>query len=191
MASVLELGGGYGGLGELLLKADARIVYVDVDIPPVAAVATFYLEKVFGVGSVLTYEITREMDIIDIEQISSNCMCAVLCPWQLATSTGGGRPFCELYLLSGNGTGHRSQLHPISATSYALVSPNRNSRQGKPVAERDGELGVLCPVIIDDAIAQFDASDVLGRDSHTSGDSYEGFESEVVCMRRASVGRRP
>src|SRR5262249_46374696 len=36
---VLEIGGGYGTLGEIFLKADPRAFYVDVDIPPVAAVA--------------------------------------------------------------------------------------------------------------------------------------------------------
>jgi len=69
--------------------------------------------------------------------------------------------------------------------SFVLI---RNSRHGKPVAKRDGELGVLSPVTTDDVIAQFDAFDLLGRDSHTIGDGYDGFESEVVCMRRASVG---
>lgn len=119
--------------------ADARIVYVDVDIPPVAAVATFYLEKVFGVGSVLTYEISREMDIIDIEQISSNYMCAVLCPWQLPRVRGEVDLFVNFISFQ--------EMEPdIVATYIQLVQPLtrsfvliRNSRQGKPVAERDGE----------------------------------------------------
>ncbi len=188
LTSVLELGGGYGGLGEILLKADADIVYVDVDIPPVAAVATFYLEKVFGEGSVLTYEISREMDVLDIEQLSSEYKCAVLCPWQLPRLRG------QVDLFS-NFISFQEMEPDIVANYIELVQPLtrsfvliRNSRHGKPVAKRDGELGVLSPVTTDDVIAQFDAFDLLGRDSHTFGDGYDGFESEVVCMRRASVG---
>jgi len=188
LASVLELGGGYGGLGELLLKADARIIYVDVDIPPLAAVATFYLESVFGVGSVLTYEISRKMDVIDIEQISSEYMCAVICPWQLPRVQGQADLFVNFMSfqeMEPDVVANYIQLVQRLTRSFILI---RNSRHGKPVAERDGEPGVICPVTTDDMIAQFDAFDVLGRDSHTFGDSYDGFDSEVVCMRRASVG---
>ncbi len=46
---VLEIGGGYGTLGEIFLKSDYdNSVYIDVDIPPAAYVATRYLQKVFG-----------------------------------------------------------------------------------------------------------------------------------------------
>jgi putative sugar O-methyltransferase len=44
----LEIGGGFGTLGEIMLKADANALYVDIDLPPVAAVATYYLREVFN-----------------------------------------------------------------------------------------------------------------------------------------------
>ena len=60
---VLEIGGGYGSLGEILLRAsDGDYFYVDVDIPPVGFVATRYLQEVFGKHAVASYETTREMD---------------------------------------------------------------------------------------------------------------------------------
>ena len=40
LGRVLEIGGGYGTLGEILHTSGAGIRYIDVDIPPLAAVAS-------------------------------------------------------------------------------------------------------------------------------------------------------
>ncbi|MEO7754207.1 MAG: putative sugar O-methyltransferase [Terracoccus sp.] len=44
----LEIGGGFGALGEFLLTRDPEAVYVDVDIPPLLTVASWYLRELFG-----------------------------------------------------------------------------------------------------------------------------------------------
>lgn len=45
---ILEIGGGYGSLGEIILSRDPSSTYVDVDIPPTALIAAEYLCNVFG-----------------------------------------------------------------------------------------------------------------------------------------------
>lgn len=45
--SFLEIGGGYGALGEILLANDPGIRYVDLDIPPLLTVASWYLHHRF------------------------------------------------------------------------------------------------------------------------------------------------
>lgn len=53
--SVLEIGGGYGSLGEFLMAHDPELRYVDLDIPPLVTVASYYLTELFGDERVLTY----------------------------------------------------------------------------------------------------------------------------------------
>lgn len=45
--TVLEIGGGFGVLGEIMLKSDPEAHYLDVDIPPLTVVADYYLSNVF------------------------------------------------------------------------------------------------------------------------------------------------
>ncbi len=46
--SFLEIGGGFGVLGEILLGRDPDARYVDLDIPPLLTVASYYLTELFG-----------------------------------------------------------------------------------------------------------------------------------------------
>ena len=54
--SFLELGGGFGVLGEIVLARDPEARYVDVDIPPLLTVASYYLTELFGDDRVVTYD---------------------------------------------------------------------------------------------------------------------------------------
>ena len=46
---VLEIGGGFGSLGEILgSQKDLDSKYIDVDIPPMHFIAQYYLGQVFG-----------------------------------------------------------------------------------------------------------------------------------------------
>ena len=44
----LEIGGGYGVLGEIVMSRDPDACYVDLDLPPLTTVASFYLRTLFG-----------------------------------------------------------------------------------------------------------------------------------------------
>jgi len=58
--TVLEVGGGFGTLGEILATTgidDLR--YIDIDIPPMSFIAQSYLCDVLGAGNVATYDLTR------------------------------------------------------------------------------------------------------------------------------------
>lgn len=77
-----------GTLGEIFLKSDRTSFYVNIDIPPVAAVSSYYLNQVFGKEKVLTYDQSRDMEFIDIDQIKEKYSMAVFCPWQLPKIKG-------------------------------------------------------------------------------------------------------
>lgn len=80
---VLEVGGGFGTLGELLLQA-GDYAYVDVDIPPTAAIASYYLANLPG-ANLTSYADTREAGSIPFPEPGSQL---VLCPWQLPLLKG-------------------------------------------------------------------------------------------------------
>ena len=46
--SVPEIGGGYGVLGEIMMSRSPKVRYVDLDIPPLMTVASYYLRALFG-----------------------------------------------------------------------------------------------------------------------------------------------
>lgn len=88
LEKVLEIGGGFGTLGEILLKSSDRSFYVDIDLPPVAAVSTYYLKEIFGDRAVLDYSQTRGMNALDIDEFSGQYRAIVLCPWQFTNLEG-------------------------------------------------------------------------------------------------------
>lgn len=53
--SFLELGGGFGVLGEIVLSRDPEARYVDLDIPPLLTTSSYYLTELFG-DRVSTYD---------------------------------------------------------------------------------------------------------------------------------------
>jgi putative sugar O-methyltransferase len=90
LRTALEIGGGFGSFGEILLGARPDAFYVDVDIPPVATIATGYLEQVLGEDRVLGYERARDLERIDLAEIAAVHRAVVLCPWQPPQVEGGG-----------------------------------------------------------------------------------------------------
>lgn len=183
--SVLEIGGGFGSLGEILLKSDsADYLYVDVDIPPVAAVATHYLQAIFGPDAVADYVETRTWDVVDIEALKQKGFrAAVLCPWQLPRLQGAFQLFVN--------TSSFQEMEPDVVRVYAehvdrLVDPYlllRNSRHGKPVATSDESVGVREQVIRSHYLDAFRGYDCVAMDAEVFGQTTAlGFASEVMIM---------
>lgn len=63
--SIVEVGGGYGGLAEVILKLHPHITYVGIEIPPQSYISQQYLTAVFP-GKTLNYSETRNMPAIDM-----------------------------------------------------------------------------------------------------------------------------
>lgn len=180
--TVLEVGGGYGTLGEILLKCeDSNFFYIDVDIPPVGYVATRYIEKLFGKENIASYIITRKYTEIDLMKLSEKYRAIVLCPWQLPLVKGRVDLFVNFISFQ--------EMEPEVVANYAKFVNNhvdkyillRNSRTGKEVAKKPGEIGVFNPVTREHYIKYFNKFEVVGIDSLTFGAS---SESEVMVFRR-------
>ena len=185
--NVLEIGGGYGTLGEILLKSDFdRNFYVNVDIPPLAYISTRYLEEVFGKENVAGYDLTKEMTVIDVAEMSKKYKAMVLCSWQLPRLQGSFDLFVNYISFQEmepdvvkNYAKHVNRL----VKSYILL---RNQRFGKQVAKKSGNFGVLEPVTREHYLEFFSDFDLVGVDSKTFGEEKGGFASEVMVLRRQS-----
>lgn len=185
VSSTLELGGGYGTLGEIVLNSSENHFYINVDIPPVAAVSTYYLKRVFGEDAVLSYPDSRSMDVLDVSELRKNYRAVVICPWQLPKLRGEFDLFANFMSfqeMEPDVVSNYVRLIQDLTSKYALM---RNSKAGKTIAESKGKVGVMNPVTTDFIVSQFDAFKVLGRDSTAFGqDGSNSFKSKVILMER-------
>lgn len=186
LSSCLEIGGGYGTLGEIILKAQEGSIYVNVDIPPVAAVSTWYLSKVFGEENVLSYSDSREMASLDLDELRGKYKAIVLCPWQLPLLKGEFDLFANFMSFQ--------EMEPDVVRNYiSLVQPLigghaliRNSALGKKTAKKAGDIGVFDAVLSDFIVNEFNELNVLARDSVAHGGKSEdgSYCSEVIVLKR-------
>jgi putative sugar O-methyltransferase len=185
IGKTLEIGGGYGTLGEILIKSDSKALYINVDIPPVAAISTYYLTEVFGEDAVLSYDKTRTMNSIDLDKLPENCRAIVLCPWQLPGLKGK----CDLFA---NFISFQ-EMEPHVVKNYIdLVQRHepdhvllRNLREGKKIKTTPEDIGVLQATLLDDMISWFDKYEVLARDTLTFGElKIDNFHSEVAILKK-------
>lgn len=181
----MEIGGGFGTLGEIMLKADNKALYIDVDLPPVAAVATYYLREVFGENAVLGYDQTREWEHIDIDKIPDACSALVLCPWQFPKLHGKIDLFANFISFQ--------EMEPDVVKNYINLVQNhepefillRNLREGKRKKMSPDELGVKEPILLDEMIFWFDQYREVARDTISFGElKIDNFHSEITALIR-------
>jgi putative sugar O-methyltransferase len=186
LRTVMEIGGGYGSLAEILLKCDdANFTYIGIDIPPVGYIATRYLEEVFGKEHVCDYTATRESREIDVNELSEKYRAIMLCPWQLPRLIGSVDLFVNYMSFQ--------EMEPEVVANYAeqvnrLVTGHillRNSRHGKKVAEKPGRIGVREPVTREHYLEYFKPFELVASESRAFGMKIsEVFESEVLVFSR-------
>ncbi|MFP5021084.1 putative sugar O-methyltransferase [Pseudonocardia phyllosphaerae] len=176
VSTVLEIGGGYGTLGEILAGGNPGLRYIDVDIPPVAAVATHYLKQVFGADGVTDYADTRDRDEIRIADLDTPA--TMLCSWQLPQLTGSVDLFANFISFQ--------EMEPDVVRNYAKLVTDlgarwlllRNSPTGKP--------NVREPMLRQYYLDFFDAYELVDCDAGLYGQDSEGTVSEVMVLARRS-----
>jgi putative sugar O-methyltransferase len=183
---VLEIGGGYGTLGEIFLKSNSTdYFYLDIDIPPVAYIATRYLQAVFGRDTVADYTQSRDLPVIDIDYLSETYKAAVLATWQIPKITGKVDLFVNFFSFQ--------EMEPKIVENYAAFvtqcNPEfillRNQRTGKELASEPGQVGVIQPTTREHYLNFFSNYTCIGCDAEVFGCVKDGFESEVLIMKRA------
>ena len=174
--TILEIGGGYGTLGEILHQCGPEYAYLDVDIPPTGAVALHYLGQLKGI-KLHDYGETRELLEVQVPEPGHQM---VLCPWQLPRVHGtvdllwNFISFQEMepevvrfYLAEGRRLGAK----------YVLL---RNLREGKQKKRPGSGAGVETPVLGDDYDSFLPDYRLLAKNVFPFGfRTVDGYHSEL------------
>lgn len=181
--TVLEIGGGFGTLGEILSQAgltDWR--YIDIDIPPTATVAEWYLRQAVGDDRVLGYSQTRDADTLEIGNLPP---ISVLMSWQLPRLQGTIDLFVNFISFQ--------EMEPPVASNYLRLVSNlapswvllRNLKEGKQRRQHPDSVGVDEPILGDDYAAMLPEYALVERGAMPFGYlTVDGFHSELLLFRR-------
>ncbi|AKU15182.1 putative sugar O-methyltransferase [Luteipulveratus mongoliensis] len=175
--SFLEIGGGFGVLGEIVMSRDEDARYVDLDIPPLLTVASYYLTELFGPDRVATYDDTlSKPGPITVEKS------AVLPNFRIEDLEGEFEVFVNSFSFQ--------EMEPDVVDHYVDQVSSKglryvvslNSRQGKPKAAEAGQWGALDPVKSADIVEMF------GRRGFTQVGEYDQplvrSGGQVVVLKR-------
>jgi putative sugar O-methyltransferase len=180
--TVMEIGGGFGTLGEVLSSAGIEgLRYIDIDIPPMSFVAQHYLSEVLGTDKVATYAQTRDRLSIELDSLPQ---ASVLCSWQLERLQGEVDLFVnfisfqemEPHIVK-NYLGHVARL----GARWVLL---RNLREGMMVRKDNSSLGVSTPILSDDYLSMLPGYELVERNVLPFGyRTVDGFNSELLLLK--------
>jgi len=187
--TVLEIGGGFGSLGEVLLGDDRNgTFYVDVDIPPTAVYATYYLGQVLGSSRVIDYARVREQEELDLGSLRRDGDAAVLPPWLLPRLTGHVDLFVNFISFQEMEPdvvqGYLGHVARLQARHVLL----RNLAEGKEIAHTEEQLGVREPIRSEDYDRFLPDYDLVATNVFPFGyRTVDGYHSELRLYRRRSA----
>lgn len=180
---VLEIGGGFGTLGEVMASTGIEdFRYVDIDIPPTSFVAQHYLAGALGAEKVTTYAQTHDRAEIEIDSLTP---ISVLCAWQIEKLRGNVDLFVNFISFQEmeppivqNYLNHVARLN----TRWVLL---RNMREGKQLRQGNSAAGVETPILGDDYLAMLPNYELVERNVLPFGyRTVDGYHSELLLLRR-------
>ena len=181
--TVMEIGGGFGTLGEVLSYSgisDAR--YIDIDIPPMSFIAQHYLSHVYGIDNVKTYAMTRNLTEINITDLPS---ASVFSSWQIEQLKGEIDLFLNFISFQ--------EMEPNIVKNYFshVVRLNtrwillRNMREGKQLRKVSVAVGVKTPILSEDYLEMLPEYELVARNIFPFGhQTIDGYHSELLLLRR-------
>lgn len=178
--TVLEIGGGFGTLGEILGKAPQKgLKYIDVDIPPTHFAAEHYLKANFGSRNVNGFIDLEGRSTIEISDLSDF---TVMCSWQLEKLRGQVDLFVNFISFQ--------EMEPNVVKNYldqvGRLKPRwvllRNMREGKQ-KKVTGALGVIQPILSEDYVTMLPDYQLISQTVHPFGYlTADGFHSELLLF---------
>ncbi len=185
ISTVLEIGGGFGSLGEILSYSNIEnIKYINIDIPPTHFIAEYYLKQIFGKD-----KITNAIDTFNTEKILINNLkkFSVLCSWQIEKLYGKVDLFVNFISFQEmepdvveNYLNHIKRLD----TNWILL---RNIREGKQI-KTQSSYGVKDPIKTQDYINMLSEYDLIETNVHPFGyQTVDGFHSELILLKKKSL----
>jgi len=182
--SVLEIGGGFGSLGEILNKTHTQdFKYIDVDLPPMFSIAHEYMRNACNLSE-------KELYISDLDQtpkkldIAELPMFSFLPSWEMENLTGKIDLFVNFISFQ--------EMEPPIVRNYlkrvsdleAEVILLRNMREGKQKATKS-RVGVITPVLGEDFKKLLSNYKLIGKNVMPYGyATVDKFHSELYVFTR-------
>ena len=180
-SKVLEIGGGFGTLGEILCKCKIPdLQYIDLDLPPMFSIASQYSKSVFSETEVYELDDPFERNIA----IDTLSMLNFLPNWSIEKLDGKIDLFVNFISFQ--------EMEPEIVKNYAhhiqRLNPDflllRNLREGKQRANGN-RLGVRNPIKAKDYLSFFDRYKVRELNVFPFGyKTVDGFNSELMLMEK-------
>lgn len=184
--TVMEIGGGFGTLGEILLKDERNdAFYINADIPPVGFVSSYYLQEVFGKESIADYEDTKDLEVLDIHALKTKYDALNICSWQVPKLKGKIDLFVNFISFQ--------EMEPDVVKNYCKYIDNlepkyillRNMLEGKRVQTEKFSYGVKTPILGEDYNNFLPNYELIASDSEIYGFVTEdGFHSQLRIYQR-------
>ena len=178
---VLEIGGGFGTLGEILTKCDIpNLKYIDLDLSPMFLIASQYAKKVFGDEEIFEFG-TYTKEKLKIDEL---CKLNFLSNWSIERLEGKIDLFVNFISFQ--------EMEPNIVENYAShvqrLAPTflllRNLREGKQKSIK-GSLGVDQPILGDDYLKFFDQYKLRASNTVPFGfQTVDGYNSEIMLLEK-------
>jgi len=179
--TVMEIGGGFGTLGEILLSDEkSECFYINADIPPVSFVSSYYLKELFGSSNIANYSHLREYDTLDIQDLKQKYKAINIASWQVPKLQGDIDLFVNFISFQEmeadvvqNYCNYIAKLNP----KYILL---RNIEEGKKKKDENTIYGVQEPILgkhYDDFFPEYK---LIATDGSIFGfQTEDGFHSQL------------
>lgn len=184
--TVLEIGGGFGTLGEILYSSEIEdIRYIDIDIPPTSFAAQYYLSKTFGDVNVTTFKSTNGLDEINICDLPK---LSVLCSWQIEKLQGEVDLFVNFISFQ--------EMEPHVVENYFEHVKRlrskwillRNMREGKQIKTSNNSVGVEVPILDEDYEKMLPEYNLVAKNVFPYGfQTVDGYHSELYLFKRKDL----
>jgi len=182
----MEIGGGFGTLGEILLGDERNeAFYINADIPPISFISSYYLKELFGKNAIADYEDLSQLEVLDIEKLQQKYKAINICSWQVPLLKGKIDLFVNFISFQ--------EMEPEIVQNYCNyiegLKPRyillRNMLEGKRKQNKDYLCGVNKPILGDDYSTFFPNYKLIASDSAIFGFITEdGFHSQLRIYER-------
>jgi len=181
--TILEIGGGFGSLAEILkFSGIEKFKYLSIDLPPLSVVSEYYLKKIFEPNSISDSEKLLKKSKININKLKK---ISCLQSWQIENLRGKIDLFVNFISFQemepnvvANYLNYISKLKP----KYILL---RNLREGKQIKKKN-KIGVKKPTKLKDYINCLKSNyKLVARNTIPFGYlTYDNFHSELLLFKK-------
>jgi putative sugar O-methyltransferase len=178
---VMEIGGGFGTLGEILHQTLPEVQYINIDIPPTLCCSTYYLTEIVGEDKVSTYKEVSQSASIELDQLKSM---TVLPSWTIEQLQGKIDLFVNFISFQ--------EMEPDIVQNYLYHVTRlqadwvllRNMREGKQLRSQH-RVGVNKPIFSEDYARMLPDYELVENNVVPFGfKTVDGFHSELMLFKR-------